>query len=313
MLSKAITSYEVNVSQNRLIRGFENEDTWFGVELTEDFEELMRRLADKAVHPEDQEAFLRVQDCRRLLDAFENGVRECTAEYRRRESDGRYIWASCVIHLLKEAVTGGTQGLCLCHRHRRSEKARAVAAIQRRTGSADRVVQPSHGRTAHPGAPAGRRKDALHAFLMIDLDDFKAVNDTLGHIFGDAASSEIAKKIRGIFRKSDIVGRIGGDEFVVFLRDIPQIEHAVAKAEELCREFRAAYAGENGTYKISGSIGIAYFPSDGVTFDELYGKGRSGALRSKAQGERRLRRLSRCPARTHRPSPASGRYRKYPG
>ena len=56
MLSKAITSYEVNVSQNRLIRGFENEDTWFGVELTEDFEELMRRLADKAVHPEDREA-----------------------------------------------------------------------------------------------------------------------------------------------------------------------------------------------------------------------------------------------------------------
>ena len=285
MLSKAITSYEVNVSQNRLIRGFENEDTWFGVELTEDFEELMRRLADKAVHPEDREAFLRVQDCRRLLDAFENGVRECTAEYRRRESDGRYIWASCVIHLLKEAVTGELKGFAYVtdiddqKKHELSlqysaERDLLTGLYNRHT--AERLIREL--------LQAGE-KDALHAFLMIDLDDFKAVNDTLGHIFGDAVLSEIAKKIRGIFRKSDIVGRIGGDEFVVFLRDIPQIEHAVAKAEELCREFRAAYAGENGTYKISGSIGIAYFPSDGVTFDELYGKADLALYAAKHKGK----------------------------
>lgn len=285
MLSKAIASYEMNISQNRLIRGSENWNTQFGVELTEDFEELMRRFADKAVHPEDHEAFLQIHTCQNLLHTFEKGTRECTAEYRRRGDDGRYFWVSCVLHLLREAVTGEIKGFAYVididdqKKHELSLRYRAERDLL--TGLYNRHTTE---RLIRKLLQTGE-KEALHAFLMIDLDDFKAVNDTLGHIFGDAVLSEIAKKIRGIFRKSDIVGRIGGDEFVVFLRDIPHTDHAVAKAEELCQEFRAAYAGEDGIYNVSGSIGIAYFPADGLTFDELYGKADLALYAAKHKGK----------------------------
>lgn len=285
MLSKAITSYEVNVTQNRMIRGHDGWDSRFHVELTDDFEELMRRFAEKAVHPEEREAFLEMHSCRYLLDAFEQGAREFEAEYRRRETDVETIWVSCTLHLLQEPESGDVKGFAYVtnidgqKKHELSLQYNAERDLL--TGLYNRHTTEQLIRDLLKTETV----DTIHAFMMIDLDNFKSVNDTLGHIFGDAVLSEIAKKIRGVFRKSDIVGRIGGDEFVVFLRDIPQTGHAVAKAEELCQEFRTSFAGENGTYKISGSVGVSYYPADGTTFDELYGKADMALYAAKHRGK----------------------------
>ena len=78
------------------------------------------------------------------------------------------------------------------------------------------------------------RKDPapLNALLLLDLDNFKAANDLMGHIFGDALLTEVSKKLTNVFRSSDILGRIGGDEFMVLMKDLPNEAVAIRKAHE---------------------------------------------------------------------------------
>lgn len=129
---------------------------------------------------------------------------------------------------------------------------------------------------------AGTQKAGL---LMIDVDDFKQVNDTFGHISGDRVLREVTRKISGIFRESDIVGRIGGDEFVVLMKNIQDTEAVTRKAQEIIRIFESCRVGVQKKYCISGSIGIALFPENGTNYKELLGKADQALYYAKAHGK----------------------------
>ena len=105
--------------------------------------------------------------------------------------------------------------------------------------------------------------------FIIDIDNFKTINDTQGHLFGDVVLLEIAKVIKEAFKVTDLIGRIGGDEFVVFLKDISSIKMIESKAKEVCSACRTLYTGSNQKQKISCSIGISLFPKHGVTYKSL--------------------------------------------
>lgn len=119
----------------------------------------------------------------------------------------------------------------------------------------------------------GFSKKATHAFFIIDVDNFKAINDNLGHLFGDMVLTDIAADIKECFRQNDILGRIGGDEFVVVMRDTGDTSIIISRANMVCKALSKTFVGENGDcYSISASIGIALFPTDGQSFEELYKK-----------------------------------------
>lgn len=101
------------------------------------------------------------------------------------------------------------------------------------------------------------------AILFIDLDGFKTVNDVQGHLAGDAVLEEISARLLGCIRPCDLVGRIGGDEFVVVMRDFDDVAAVVSFGERLIREIEMPY--ENGTkaFTISASVGVAVF-DDGI-------------------------------------------------
>lgn len=105
------------------------------------------------------------------------------------------------------------------------------------------------------------------ALLMIDVDNFKSVNDSLGHAEGDHVLVEIARIIRRSFRVKDVAGRIGGDEFMVFLRNIADEDVAHRSSRRLEDRVRAAFRDIGG---VTLSIGIALYPQHGNTFEELY-------------------------------------------
>ncbi len=124
-----------------------------------------------------------------------------------------------------------------------------------------------------------------HAFFIIDIDNFKAVNDNLGHHFGDLVLNEVATNVKNCFRSHDIVGRIGGDEFIVFVRDLADTNIIMSKAENLVNAFKNSYSGEKGDYKISGSVGIARYPLDGNSYEALYKAADKALYQSKKQGK----------------------------
>ena len=108
------------------------------------------------------------------------------------------------------------------------------------------------------------------ALFMIDVDYFKAINDNLGHLAGDFVLTNISSMLSEVFNENAIIGRIGGDEFIVFLKNIDSEEFLYKKADDLVKGFRTDFVGETEEYKVSGSIGIARFPEHGKTYKELF-------------------------------------------
>ena len=128
------------------------------------------------------------------------------------------------------------------------------------------------------------------AVILIDLDNFKGVNDTLGHAYGDKVLANVGDILKRVFHVDDYLGRLGGDEFCVYLNisDIQQgnyMIHIEEKCTELTQEFRNNYTGENNNYKISASIGVAVFPLHGKNFSELYKCADTALYKSKHKGK----------------------------
>ncbi len=124
-----------------------------------------------------------------------------------------------------------------------------------------------------------------HALFIIDIDNFKLVNDTFGHIFGDAVLKNIANSITNICREQDSLARIGGDEFVLFLENIKSLEEIEVIAKNLCNIFRKVYNIENREYRISGSIGISLYSKDGTSYNELLEKADIAVYNAKNEGK----------------------------
>ena len=147
-----------------------------------------------------------------------------------------------------------------------------------------------------------QRSQAPLSVLMIDLDDFKLVNDTLGHLFGDEVLRWAAEQIRAALRGSDVPARYGGDEFAVLLPDTPG-----GGAREVGERIVAAlrdhpYRGEGrGPVAVGASIGLASFPADGHTAQALIAGADAALYRVKRDGGRGVQgRVNRRPARTPR-------------
>jgi diguanylate cyclase (GGDEF)-like protein/PAS domain S-box-containing protein len=115
-----------------------------------------------------------------------------------------------------------------------------------------------------------RRKGSMLAILYLDVDDFKAVNDTLGHAAGDAVLSLLAERLRGCIRESDTVARLGGDEFLVLIEDVQSSTVANAVAAKIGAALDAEMALGGSMALVSGvSIGMAFYPGDGEDEDAL--------------------------------------------
>ncbi|MCD7740790.1 MAG: GGDEF domain-containing protein [Ruminococcus sp.] len=115
-----------------------------------------------------------------------------------------------------------------------------------------------------------------HALILLDIDNFKKVNDTLGHAYGDKVLENVGSILRQTFSESDYMGRVGGDEFCIYLNGMASMskndaEYYVKKqCEKLCEAFHNNYTGDDFSYKISASIGVALFPKHAKTFKSLY-------------------------------------------
>ena len=109
-----------------------------------------------------------------------------------------------------------------------------------------------------------------YCIALFDIDKFKTVNDTKGHIVGDLLLKKIAQLMSSEFRKIDILGRLGGDEFIIFIRDIEDEDVIISKAMDFLGKLRKLSEEGDFGIDISGSMGIAISPRDGKTFAQLY-------------------------------------------
>jgi diguanylate cyclase (GGDEF)-like protein/PAS domain S-box-containing protein len=132
-------------------------------------------------------------------------------------------------------------------------------------------------------ALAQRHRSAL-AVLYLDLDRFKNINDSLGHLVGDRLLQSVARRLSEGVRTSDTVCRLGGDEFVILLPEVAHAHDAAVCAEKLLQALRSPYVMDADELHITASIGIAVFPGDGAEVEALLQNADSAMYEAKDRG-----------------------------
>ncbi|HUI98876.1 MAG TPA: PAS domain-containing protein [Usitatibacter sp.] len=137
-----------------------------------------------------------------------------------------------------------------------------------------------------------RRNHARVGVMFLDLDHFKDVNDTLGHRVGDLLLKELARRIRGALRQSDVLARVSGDEFVVVMEDFPDENAPELVARKVLDEVRRPFALEGHEIHVSGSLGVALHPEDGADVETLLKNADAAMYHAKELGRNGFRLFS---------------------
>lgn len=213
------------------------------------------------IHENDRTDFFHLLDrCCKEDGWVENTLRFFTA-------NGRYEWMEVHLHrehglVDKDIVISGTL----------VNKAGWSSEVNRWKDKANRDALTGLYNKEHfeLSATAILEQDTLvsGAIIFVDIDDFKKVNDTLGHLVGDDVIRCVAKRIFGVFRHTDIVARYGGDEFVVFVNGIARAD-LIKRLQQLRDGFQFPYRNDSIEYPVSGSIGAAMYPEAGTRYREL--------------------------------------------
>ena len=123
---------------------------------------------------------------------------------------------------------------------------------------------------------------------VLDIDNFKKINDTMGHSFGDEVLASLGKQIGSEFRVSDIIGRTGGDEFIIFLKDLKDEEIINKEADRIATFFKNFTVGDYTKYAATASIGVALYPRDGEDFETIYKAADTALYKAKNRGKNQM-------------------------
>ncbi|WP_202634306.1 putative bifunctional diguanylate cyclase/phosphodiesterase [Rugosibacter aromaticivorans] len=242
-------------------------------ELIADLADIERRLY---VDPVQREKFRCLMDAHGEVVNFESEV------YRR---DGSKIWISENAHSVR-----GLQGELICYEgtvqditERRSyqEQLERQANFDQLTGLPNRNLL--NDRLEQAISRAARRGYFL-ALVFIDLDNFKFINDSLGHVAGDELLVEVAHRLRNCLRTVDTVARQGGDEFVLVLNDHYQVASIISLLERILQEISRSITLMGRDWQVGASLGVALYPTDGEDTPTLLKHADVAMYAAKARG-----------------------------
>lgn len=233
ILNDSIGFYIINLTKNYFVEGHETWKKEMPVS-SDHFDSITNWVIEKYIHPDDKKAFQTFTNRDRLLNRFYSGRLKDHLIYRKRRSlnSSQFIWVNTTIHLLCTHESEDIIAICNI-KNITKEKEKEVHLINQAqkdllSGMLNKITtqqEISNHIKKHPHETC--------AFFLIDLDNFKNVNDTLGHYKGDEVITEMSQRIRSSFRSCDILGRIGGDEFVVFMKNTHR-QYVEKKASILC-------------------------------------------------------------------------------
>jgi len=206
-----------------------------------------------------------------------------------REGETRHFLISSLPVFCKTTGTFlGLRGTARDVTQQRSDEARLLqlANYDSLTGLPNRIL--TLDRLAQAVARAQRTNKSVGLFF-IDLDRFKKVNDTLGHAAGDSLLEQVGKRLSSSIRKSDTVGRLGGDEFLVILPDLRSTEVCETVAQKIVQQCNTPYRLLDQEVVVTASLGITVFPNDGADIEGLVRNADAAMYRSKIRGKNTFR------------------------
>lgn len=265
-MSDVIGVYEINVTLDKVM-GQQGEQYDSDVTYTRILKEFVR----KCVAEEFREEVCEKCSIANLRIRFLSGENNFIQEYKYLRKDKTTFWVACEMHLERDAQNGNLIAFVTVRDIDNKKRKELYLEERAIVDPLTKVYNRSAGTQYIVKALAEMNPGETSAFMLLDLDHFKRLNDTLGHMRGDDALKNVAEILINHFRKYDIVCRLGGDEFVVFIQRIP-IEVFDRVLTSLLKKMELDY--ERGDVKVSITIsaGVALVPEHGNTFEELYEK-----------------------------------------
>ncbi len=221
-----------------------------------------------------------------LVTVFESGRTQISFRYERELSDGSKHWVQNDLRFLTDVDSGHLCAMLsaknIDEEKKEEQRLQTAAKMDKMTMVLNRETTMEYIRQI-----IKMEDNMQHALFMIDVDNFKSLNDTHGHREGDKFLIHLATEIKNSFRDNDIVGRIGGDEFFALMRNVSSIDMIESRANELLSTIQTV-CKDYQSVNLSGSIGISVYPQNGDTLDMLYEKADAALYMAKRQGKNRV-------------------------
>ncbi|MDD4311967.1 MAG: diguanylate cyclase [Eubacteriales bacterium] len=250
-------------------------------QLSGSMESAMRHFLSVYVHPEDRERIRPFTAREHLLTEYFRGARLEKQEYRHLKENGKYVWVRLSVQMLPDPYSSNVRASILLRDVDVQKREELTMMNQLRTDMLTGVLNRGAFLDAAQSVFLQPLNGGLHALVMVDVDHFKRINDKYGHGYGDRVLARICDLLRNALRADDLVGRIGGDEFVLLLKNVVNREALQAKINNLCAQL---YQDVSDKMEISCSFGAATYPQDGSGFDELYRKADTALYAAKEAG-----------------------------
>ncbi|MDF2566886.1 MAG: hypothetical protein K0R90_342 [Oscillospiraceae bacterium] len=220
-----------------------------------------------------------------LCESIISGEEYSEAEFRALNAQNKYIW--CLVQVTTILDENGIPLRAIGRITDIDKKKREVLNLKTlsRRDSLTGIYNKMTAQAIIEKHLEASECESRHAMFIIDIDNFKMVNDSLGHMFGDAVLISISSRIREVFGKDDVIGRVGGDEFVIFSKNIESEEQVCCKAKKICDIFNSTFVEEHIGYEISGSIGISFYPQDGRSYFDLFKRADVALYHAKKSGK----------------------------
>ena len=216
------------------------------------------------IHPDDAPQLRKIMR-RMLAEKSAEAV-----DVRIANSEGRYLWSRIRARANYDSNGNPTSVNAIIYDIDELKRDALAMKRQAELDGLTKLLNKNSAQQAVMEYLAERSSDSMAALLVMDLDNFKTVNDSLGHLYGDAVLTQIGTTLRNLFRSHDIMGRIGGDEFMILLKDIPSKEVALERCQLLVDTFRELLQRLMPKLQVSVSVGAALAPVHGSSYADLF-------------------------------------------
>ena len=231
------------------------------------------------VHPDD------IPIVRRILDAMSTGTAYMEEELRIADALGNYRWGRVRATALFDEMGTPLRVIGVIIDIDNDRRKTYELRIKAERDSLTKLYNKNTGREQVEHHLQTMVQGDMGAMFIIDVDNFKHVNDSYGHMFGDAVLSKLAENISAIFRSSDVVSRIGGDEFMVFMPHIPSAATAYSHAEQILNSFGGILHENMYSRNLSCSVGVAIATSKENDFQSLFSHSDQALYQAKRCGK----------------------------
>ncbi|MDD3229352.1 MAG: sensor domain-containing diguanylate cyclase [Oscillospiraceae bacterium] len=233
-----------------------------------------------SIYLEDRSQYLNCFSRGALIKSYQNGHSHVTAEYRYTSKSGKLIWYSSHAQLIEDSYSKSLKAFI---RVADINSQKQYLLKLKKNARQDPLTNLLNRRALIKNIQQTLRYSPYnqHAFIMIDVDHFKYINDSFGHQFGDHVLRNISTVLQRNIGSKDICGRLGGDEFVIFLHSISSIK---SLANHIARLSSCILQRYNKDLTVSVCMGIAIAPKDGRNFNELYKTADTALYQAKHSG-----------------------------